>query len=207
MDKKVIFISIITLIYVLIAIALSQEIIVYDDFSDPASGWNTFSGENGSVAYQDGWLVIKDTTNVNNNTKSYLNRYFSDFVIDLDTKLIEGSEDNWHTVYCRFQDMNNNYGFSISSDGYYGMDKWVEGNRNWFVYPTESEYIERGIESVNHIRIECVGDHLSFYVNDHLLVDVSDTSFDGGDIGLAASSMIGTFTKIAYDNFVVTEPA
>jgi hypothetical protein len=210
MNKKLILrlnIVLIFLLYVVETTALSQEVMANDDFSDPSSGWDTFSDDDGSAAYQDGCLCIKDTTNLDKTTKSCFDEYFSDFVLDVDTRLVEGTDDNWHVIYCRLEDLDNNYGFGISSDGYYAMDKWVDGERTIFIGPAESEYIKAGRDVVNHIRIKCIGSDLSFYVNGHLLGKVSDSSHEGGNICLSARSFTGTFTEIAYDNFVVTEPA
>ena len=209
MDKKLITklnFFLIFLVYMMATAALSQEIIVSDNFSDQDSGWESFSDEDGSVAYEDGWLYIMDTTNKDKTTKSCLKQQFSDFVLDVDTKLIEGSDDNWHVIYCRMTDLDNNYGFGISADGYYAMDRWVDGERTWLIAPTESAYINKGVDNANHIQIKCVGEELSFFVNEHLLGTIPDSFHEAGDICLAARAMSGTFTKIAYDNFVLTAP-
>lgn len=209
MDKKLIIklnFILIFLVYMVATAALSQEVIASDDFSDRDSGWQTFIDEDGSVAYEDGWLYIMDTTNEEKTTKSCLNQRFFDFVLNIDTKLVEGSDDNWHVIYCRMTDLDNNYGFGISADGYYAMDRWVDGERTWLVAPTESAYINTGVDIENHIQIKCVGNELSFFVNGHLLGTTSDPFHEGGDICLAARAMSGAFTNIAYDNFILTEP-
>ena len=44
-------------------------------------------------------------------------------------------------------------------------------------------------------------------INGHLLVEVTDYSFTGGDIALGCDSMSGSqFTEVAFDNIEVTEP-
>ena len=193
-------------VYSIIATAIAQDVLISEDFSNPSSDWDIFSDEDGSVAYQNGLLCIIDTNNVEKTTKSCINGYFSDLVIDVDTKLIGGSDDNWHVVYCRLDDLDNNYGFGISSDGYYAMDKWVDGERTWFIGPTESEYINVGIALTNHIHIECIGQELSFSVNGHLLGKATDSSHEAGSICLAARTLSGSLTEVAYDNFVLTKP-
>ena len=196
----------IIIFYAIIANAVSQELLFSDDFSDSESGWETFIDEDGSVAYEDGWLCIRDTSNEGKTTRSCFNEQFSDFVLDVDTKMIEGSDDNWHVVYCRFDSLDNNYGFGISADGYYAMDKWVDGERSLFIEPTESPYINIGKNVANHVHIECVGQDLSFSINGHLLIRAIDSSHEVGAICLASRALTGNFTKIAYDNFVLTEP-
>ena len=58
----------------------------------------------------------------------------------------------------------------------------------------------------NLIHIECIGSSLSLSVNGYLLRQVTDTTFTGGDIALAAEAQAGTFTEVAFDNIVVSEP-
>lgn len=72
--------------------------------------------------------------------------------------------------------------------------------------PTYSTYIKQGQDVINLIRIECIGSNLSLWVNGHLLEEVTDTTFTGGDIALGASSLEASFTEIAFDNIVVSEP-
>lgn len=65
---------------------------------------------------------------------------------------------------------------------------------------------------INIVRVECVGSDLSFSVNGHLLANVSDSTFAGGDVGLGASLPVGTsvsesqFTEVAFDNIIITAP-
>lgn len=101
---------------------------------------------------------------------------------------------------------DNDYDFAISADGYYTIVKWVNGNDTVFAGPTFSSYINQGVGAVNLIHIECIGNSLSLSVNGHLLTTATDTTFSGGDICLAASALAGTFTEIAFDNLVITEP-
>jgi hypothetical protein len=38
------------------------------------------------------------------------------------------------------------------------------------------------------------------------MATVTDATFSGGDIALAATALAGTFTEVAFDNIVVTKP-
>jgi len=177
-----------------------------DDFSNEGSGWVTYNESDGQVFYRNGYLYIKDYTTPTGTIYGEAQRYFTDFVLEVETWLVGGTDDNWHVVGCRCLDEHNYYAFGISADGYYELSKVVNGNETVFVAPTFSSYINQGEGAVNLIHIECVGSRLSLSVNGHLLREVSDSTFTAGDIALAANSLAGTYTEVAYDNILITEP-
>jgi hypothetical protein len=177
-----------------------------DDFSHDTGVWDIFSDADGKAFYENGWLHVMNYTDAPVCTYSLAYQYFADFILEVETKLIDGTDDNWHQVEVRERDINNYYNFGISADGYYEIFKVVNGNQVSLVAPTYSSYINQGVGAVNLIHIECIGSSLSLSVNGYLLTEVTDTTFSAGDIGLAASSLAGSFTEIAFDNLVVTAP-
>ena len=186
--------------------ATGPTVLFYDDFSNPNSGWVTYDGYDGQVMYHDGCLYIKDYTNPEGTIYGEAQRYFTDFILEVETWLVGGTDDNWHIVSCRMQDEDNYYGFGISADGFYQIAKFVDGERISLSEIASSSYINQGWDVVNSIRIECIGNSLSLAVNGHTLASVTDSTFSGGDVCLAANALSGTFTEIAYDNLVITEP-
>jgi len=177
-----------------------------DDFSHDTGVWDIFSDANGEVFYENGWLHVINYTDAPVYTYSIAYQYFADLILEVETKLVDGTDDNWHAVQCRWQDNDNFYVFGVSADGYYLIGKAVDGNGIDLVEPTYSSYINQGVGAVNLIHVECIGNSLSISVNGHLLTSVTDSTFSSGDIGLAATSLAGSFTEIAFDNLVVTEP-
>jgi uncharacterized repeat protein (TIGR02543 family) len=182
------------------------EVLFSDDFSDENSGWVTHDEYDGRVAYLNGYLYIKNYAAYDVTTYSESQHYFTDFVLEVETWLIGGTDDNWQGLSCRHSDEDNYYALSISADGYYTIWKAVDGTRTTFAAPTYSSYINQGVGAVNLIHIECIGSDLSLSVNGHLLRQVTDTTFTGGDITLGANACSGTFTEVAFDNIVVSEP-
>ena len=95
--------------------------IFVDDFSNPASGWETWSDANGSfVAYQNGGLRIL----VKDKQFDYWSRpgkRFVDARIEVDAIKVAGPNDNDFGLICRSQDRNNFYAFS-------GEQRWICGN-------------------------------------------------------------------------------
>lgn len=188
-------------------VVVEKEVLYSDDFSDGASGWDTFDDEDGRVSYEGGWLNITNYTSAEFGTYSLAHQYFTDFILEVETKLVAGTDDNFHTVAVRYDEYENYYQFAISADGWYEVDAIVEGEtQDVIVGPTRSAHIIQGQDAVNLIRVECVGSTFKLSVNGHLLWEFTDTRFQAGDIALAGASLSGTFTEVAFDNIVVTAP-
>jgi uncharacterized repeat protein (TIGR02543 family) len=179
-----------------------------DDFGNDNGVWDTFYNADGSVSYENGWLHLINTTLAPLPTVTCAGQHFADLILEVQTELVEGTIDNWHSVGCRYQDDGNYYEFSISADGYYCIAKWVDGESIYLLGAAQSSYVNTGVGAVNLIRVECIGTRLSLSVNGHLLGEVTDTTYSGGDIALAASGLSGSpyYTEIAFDNIVVSEP-
>lgn len=182
------------------------DVLFSDDFSDEAGDWDIYTDDFGSVFYEDGWLHLTNSNPAEFATGTWASKHFTDFVLEVETKLIAGTDNNWHAVQCRHQDSGNYYWFATSADGYYYILKFV--NRSWIdlASVTYSSYINQGVDAVNLIRIECIGSNLGLSVNGHLLWQGTDDTFTGGDIVLVSVAHAGTFTEIAFDNIIVTEP-
>jgi len=190
-----------------------KQVLFSDDFSDETSGWDTYSDVEGSAFYRNGALHLKNNVFAEYATYSYYPpQEFRDFSLEVETKLVDGTDDNWHQVLCRVQETvePEYYEFAISADGYYEIGMLANGERIQLVPITRSIHIHTGKDAVNVMRIECVGSNLRLSVNGHLLTEVVDSTFASGYLGLAATAWTEqygkTFTEIAFDNLVVTLP-
>jgi hypothetical protein len=177
-----------------------------DDFSRDTGDWEVYSDANGEVFYEAGWLHVINYTTAPIDTVTFLDGNFSDFVLEIETKLVDGTDDNWHGVVCRYQDDGNFYVFNISADGYYYISRFLEYEQLALSGPTFSDYINLGWDVVNTLYIECDGNRLKLSVNGHQLTSVTDSTFSDGALGLLATSWAGDFSEIAYDNLVINEP-
>jgi hypothetical protein len=184
-----------------------RQVLFSDDFSDEDSGWVTYDYYDGRVAYLNGCLDIKDYAAYEGAIYAESQRYFTDFTLEVQTWLVAGTDNNWQAVACRCQnEYQSYYDFDISADGYYEILRFINGNRIALVSPTYSSYIKQGVGAVNLMHIECVGNSLSLSVNGHLLWEGTDATLNGGDIALATSALEDTYTEVAFDNIVVSEP-
>jgi uncharacterized repeat protein (TIGR02543 family) len=187
-------------------VATGPVVLFSDDFSNPSSGWVTYDGPDGRVRYYNGALYIKDYSAYSLSMYGEAQRYFTDFILEVETWLVGGTDDNWQTVGCRLDSSANGYGLGISADGYYMISLQSNDNVSNLTGPTYSSYINQGVGAVNTIHIECIGNSLSLSVNGHLLATVTDNTISGGDICLSADALAGTYTEVAFDNLVVTTP-
>ncbi len=125
--------------------------------------------------------------------------------IEADVTKLSGPAENRAGVMCRYQN-GNYYFFIISNDGYYAIGKFV-GGQVTLLGQSEmqaSEMIQP--DSVNHLRADCIGDSLVFYVNYQLTAGASDAELATGDVGLLAGSFTQPGVDVLFDNFVVMQP-
>ncbi|MBU0511168.1 MAG: hypothetical protein KKD28_04475 [Chloroflexi bacterium] len=186
--------------------APAADVLFQDDFSDPSSGWDSYSGSEGSTDYSNGVYRIY----VNETSNDYWANPgldFTDTVIEVDATKVGGPDDNDLGLICRYQDLDNFYFFIISSDGYYAIGKVVDGSQELIGVDNMeySDVVKQG-NATNHIRADCVGTHLVMQVNGKKLSDVTDSAYTSGDVGLMAGTFDESGTDIHFDNFVVKKP-
>ena len=183
------------------------EILYQDDFSDPASGWESYRSADGKLDYEDGKYRMQIP--VSNNTYWVAaNIDYADVILEADAVRNGGPLDNVYGLMCRLSyDTNEAYMFLITSKGYYGIAKWTNlklellGNTDYgfsdAIFTDERE---------NHLRAECIGNQLSLSVNGQRLLEVSDNTLVKGDVGFAAGTTGESGTDILFDNLVVYAP-
>ncbi|MCD6401507.1 MAG: hypothetical protein J7L73_06200 [Anaerolineales bacterium] len=185
---------------------LPNDVLFKDDFSDPSSGWNQINTNDGVSDYTDGtYRILIRTDNTNVYANPGLN--FKNLSIEVNAMKISGSDDNVFGVLCRYNDIDNFYFFTISSDGYYGIGKYVKGEQALIGMDSLllSDAIKRGSQ-INNIHAYCIDDHLILYVNDQKVANVVDNTFQEGDVGLIAGTFDNPGVDILFDNFIVRKP-
>ena len=186
--------------------SLPEDILFQDDFSDDTSGWDRIDVPEGFTDYADGVYRIWVNT-ANTDVWANPGKNFTDTIIEVEATKVGGPDDNDYGVLCRYQDESNFYFFMISSDGFYGLGKVVEGEQILIggeeLVPGDN--INTG-NATNNLRVDCVGSQLTLYVNGTQLTSVEDSSFTSGDVGLLAGTFTEAGTDIHFDNFVVRKP-
>lgn len=182
------------------------DILFSDDFSSTSSGWDRTTSSFGTTDYQNGGYHIS----VNDEYSSVWanpGRNFTDVRVEVNGHKIGGVDDNEFGVICRYQDEDNFYAGSVSSDGFYAIIIIQNGEFGYLgtdgMQPSDA--IRQGT-STNTVRLDCVGSTLTLYVNGTQLISVSDSAFSSGDVGLYAGTFGTPGIDIFFDDFVVRRP-
>ncbi len=181
-----------------------------DDFSKADSGWDKYTGAEGTVDYDQGQYLIKIEQ-----PGIYLwgtpGLSLTDAAVEADAAYAAGPLNNEYGLMCRFTkngDKSSFYFFVISSDGYYASGKIVKDQLT-YLDPSDfkaSPVIKQGPSAVNHLAATCQGNTLSFAVNGQPVAKFSDGDLTHGDIGLLAGTYDEAGVAIHFDNVVVRKP-
>ncbi|MBN1305878.1 MAG: hypothetical protein JXA13_15685 [Anaerolineales bacterium] len=184
----------------------SGGVLFQDNFSNPSSGWQRASTVGGILDYDGGGFRFMVTA-PDFNFWSVPGLNLQNVIVDVDVGRLAGPIENRMGLLCRYRDEGNYYFFAISSDGYYGVGKVVNGTLS-LVGQAEMNYtpaINQGM-TANHLHAECVGNQLIFYINEKPVALVTDFDLAEGDVGLLAGTFDETGVDVIFDNFIVTKP-
>jgi hypothetical protein len=181
------------------------SILFQDDFSDPNSGWNTLQSAEGVMGYDGGGYRFL----VNALQAQFWatpHKSARDVRIEVDAGKLSGPDENRIGIICRYSG-NNYYFFLITSDGFYGIGLFQNGKATLLNAPElqVSPLIKTGL-AVNHLRADCIGEKLSFYVNGELLAEAQDTTLQEGEMGLLAGTFSHPGVDVIFDHFIATQP-
>ncbi len=216
MNRLLVFISILIVLSLACSIASatpapqdltipSGNVLFQDDFASPVTGWDRLMIAEGTMDYDGGGyrLLINSP---NTNFWSTPHKNFADVRMEVDSGKLGGPDENRIGLVCRFTG-SDYYFFLISSDGFYGIGIYTGGQA---VLLGQSEMqsngnIKTGM-AVNHLRADCAGDTLTFYVNGFQAASVQDGTLKSGDVGLLAGTFSALGVDVIFDNFVVLKP-
>ncbi len=184
--------------------AASGNILFQDDFSNPESGWERDTGANLMADYYHGSyrILVNEPYYI---VWGLLNLETADVVIDVEVTKASGPPEDFFGVICRYQDKDNYYFLNIASDSWYLIGKMKDGQELLLGEAGSSSAVHQGNTS-NRVRAECVGDTLSLFANNTRLLEVSDSDFSSGAIGLMGRTFGTPGTNLLFDNIRVTRP-
>lgn len=187
--------------------SIKNDILFFDDFSDPSSGWDRVDESDYSTNYFNDAYRITVDSNLSDSWANPGNESYADVVIEVEATKYGGPDDNDFGIICRYQDVDHFYYAIISSDGYYGISKVTSDSsdvigRDHLDY---SEVINQG-SATNQLRFECIGETLNLYANGQLLDQQTDGDYSSGNVGLIAGTYDTPGTDILFDNFRVLAP-
>jgi hypothetical protein len=183
----------------------SGSVLFQDDFAQATTGWDRLLVTEGVMDYYTGGyriLVNAQETNFWATPR----RNFTDVRIEVDTGKLAGPDENRIGLICRHNGKDY-YFFIITSDGFYGMGLFKDGQATLLGQAEllASTTINKGV-AVNHLRADCAGSTLTFFVNGFQIAQAQDTTLASGDIGLLAGTFTAPGVDVLFDNFVVLQP-
>lgn len=183
----------------------SGSLLFQDDFSNNSTGWRRFTAPEGTMDYNAaGYRILVNA--LNTNFWSTPQQKFADVRMEVDAGKLGGPDANRIGLLCRLTG-DAYYFFLISSDGYYGIGVFA-GGQGVFLGQSEmqaNENIKTGM-AVNHLRADCAGDTLTFYVNGFQVASVKDSTLKAGEVGLLAGTFDQPGVDIIFDNFMALKP-
>lgn len=184
--------------------ARSGDVLYQEAFEDNSTGWHRIANDNGIMDYDGGGyriLVRQPKLNI----WSTAEKNFGDVRVEADVIKLNGPDENRMGLMCRYQS-GNYYFFVITNDGYYAIGKFI-GGMTLLLGQNElqaSEVIQQG--TMNHLRADCIGSTLTFYVNFTQVATAVDTDLPSGDVGVLAGSFSEPGVDVMFDQFVVLQP-
>ena len=189
-----------------------QPVITYEEeFDDPASyagghAWLTVDDAIAKVWIADGAIQIL-VREEDYYQSSYPAGIETDTVFRLDVGVckVAGPGTSEFGVIFRRQDSDNLLRFAITGDGMMRFRKRQNGAWSEIVSLTPCAAVNQGTDC-NQITVIADGSEFEFYVNDELVLESSDSSFQGGGIGVIASNPAGNQAiHAAFPIVVLTE--
>lgn len=177
-------------------------------------GWKRLAG---TADYKVENGAIVGTTVLNSgNTFLVTEKEYSDFILEMDTKIESPLSNSGVQVRSHYDPAGNNgkgkvYGRQFEIDP--SSRKWSggiydEGRRDW-LYPVDLNAKAKDAFKVgvyNHIRIECIGNEMRTWINGTAVADVVDTVDSEGFIGLqvhAVTTPEQARKKVYFKNLVI----
>lgn len=185
--------------------AQESDVLFAESFDGSADKLGQYSRATGTAGVLAGEFQI-DVLEPNYMQWSLVNGAFSDSIIELQARKAEGPDNNLYGVICRYQDDLNFYYLVVSSDGFYGIGRVLNGSRTLLsadqMQPTTAV---QGGTAVNHLKAKCAGSTLALEVNGVGLVSVEDPNFAQGQVGLLAGDFSDSGVDIRFDNLLITQ--
>ncbi len=183
----------------------SGSVLFQDDFAQPTTGWDRLLVTEGVMDYYSGGYRML-VNSLQTNFWATPRRNFADVRMEVDTGKLAGPDENRIGLLCRYNGKDY-YFFIITSDGFYGMGLYKDGLATLLGQSEmlASTNINKSM-AVNHLRADCIGNTLTFYVNGFQIAQAQDSTLPSGDVGLIAGTFAEPGVDVLFDNFVVLQP-
>lgn len=182
------------------------EVLFTDDFKNNNSGWETVNNAYELKSYsKSGYLI--SVTQPDSRAISTTNLNFSNIDLAVKAKKILGLQNTQLGLVCRYQDKYNFYSFVITTDGYAGILRFLDGQAELisgrkFIY---TEVINQA-DAENIIEASCNFDEFTLSINGEQILTAKDQTFENGDAGLMVETFDEGNSAVLFNEFTITKP-
>jgi len=179
-------------------------ILYHDEFANNSSGWDRVANDGGIMDYDSGGYRIL-VRQPKMNFWATPQKNFGNVRVEADVTKLNGPNENRVGLMCRYRG-GDYYFFIISNDGFYAIGKFIGGQT---LLLGQEQMVTSDLilsNSLNHLRADCTGNTLTFYVNFNQVASVQDSDFPSGDVGVLAGSFTQPGVDVVFQNFVVIQP-
>jgi len=181
----------------------------HDDFRSNAGVWNSDRGAVSSRFVQNGQFHVRvDAPRMVSWREPQDAEKVGDFLLEVEAAHVSGPLDNEMGVVFR-RVGNTFYYFKISSDGYYALSRYDNGQWESLIKWTPSAVLETGAQARNLMGVLASGASLTILANDTVLATVEDPTLASGTFALAAGTNTENGVEVAFDDLTiwqVTQP-
>jgi hypothetical protein len=178
--------------------------LLFDDFSDPQSGFAVKSDPDGGVAYLDGALRFTARTEGVRWYSPSARIEAQDVLIEVSAQQLSGPTLGEIGLICRFRDLGNFTALALRGDGQAAVWQMADGKteflQDWS--PVPGLLLEPG--SALELRAECRGDELRLEANGGVLVQAVDPRPAPGDVVLMVGLAGPGELMVDFDDLTVS---
>ncbi|WP_347175043.1 caspase family protein [Polaribacter uvawellassae] len=161
------------------------SVIMEDDFSSDKNGWAESSTESAEIELRNGKYYFSHKRDSGGWTSTQVVDIDTnkDFEIESKFTKISGINNNGFGFVFGRKDGDNQFVFTITSNGSYSIDQYIDGKYTALKDWTKSSYINTGDNAVNTLKIKKERGFIKFYVNDRYLTLYTHKPFMGNRFG------------------------
>jgi len=184
-----------------------SKVLFHDDFVTK-KGWEVYKDTDYTLGYVKGGYRIY--INGNGGQTTWIGGLdYKDVNVVADVQYVDGPQDGVMSVSCRLKRSSGFYSFEFSPSGAYAIKRYtVSGDNSDAFTLAEGTMDASGFtnSTVYHLRGDCIGTTLTMYLDDQPLLQVQDSKYASGSIGIGAA--LGSSGDLGVDtlfsNYVVT---
>ncbi len=174
---------------------------IFDNFSDPNSGWPQEDTVDYLSGYVDGeYRILVREPNSAGGAPCPRFRC-TDCSLEVDARYATNNYYAYGLTFGITDDDESAYFFLVYEEGYYAIWTMIGGEFEPIIDYTASEHIRRG-QSTNRLRVVRVGQEIRAFINGHHIITVPDDTIMGSlRVGLVAGATDLPNVDVRFDNF------